>query len=60
MGYRLMRLHFFVKLFFFRILLIFPDGSIMVFDFRGKIVGPVIFGDEIKIRDRSRVEGCQK
>ena len=32
----------------------------MFFNIRGKIVRSVIFGNEVKIRDRSRVEGSKK
>jgi len=32
----------------------------MVLEARGKIVGPVILGYEIKVRDRSRVDGSQE
>jgi len=32
----------------------------MVFDVRRKNMGPIIFGDEIEIGDRSRVNGSQK
>jgi len=68
-----MRLSFFVKRFFqgspkrqkslkssLTMFLIFPDRPIVVLDFRRKIVGSVILGDEIEIGDRSRVEGRQQ
>jgi hypothetical protein len=50
----------FCQVIFSRIFLIFPNGPIMVFDVRGKIVGTVILGYEIKIRNRSGTDGSQK
>jgi hypothetical protein len=32
----------------------------MSFDITGKIVGPIVFGDEIKIRNGSRADGSQQ
>ena len=32
----------------------------MFFDIRRKIVGPIIFGDEIEVENGSRVDGRQK
>ncbi len=40
--------------------LIFPNGTIVFFDFGRKIVGPIVFGDEIEVRNRSGVERCPK
>jgi hypothetical protein len=37
----------------------FPYGSIMFFNIRRKIMGPVIFRDEVKVGDRGRGEGGQ-
>ena len=40
--------------------MIFPDGPIMFFDVGGKIVRPVILGNEIKVGNRSGVGSGQK
>jgi hypothetical protein len=55
-----MRVHFSVKLFFSWIFLIFPNGPIMFFDVRRKIVRPVILGNEIKVGNRSGADSGQK
>jgi hypothetical protein len=55
-----MRVHFLVKLFLSWIFLVFPNGSIMFFDIRRKIMRPVILGNEIKVRNRSGADGGQK
>jgi len=55
-----MRVHFFVKLFLFGIFLVFPNGPIMFFEVRRKIMRPVIPGNEIKVRNRSGTNGSQK
>jgi hypothetical protein len=55
-----MRVHFLVKLFFSWIFLVFPNGSIMFFDIRRKIMRPIILGNEIKIWNRSGTAGSHK
>ena len=40
--------------------LIFPNSPIVFFDVRRKIVRPVIFRNEIKIRNGSRMNGGEK
>jgi hypothetical protein len=51
---------FYCQVIFSLIFLIFPNRSIMFFDVRRKIVGPIIFGDEIEVWNGSRVDGRQK
>jgi hypothetical protein len=37
--------------------LIFPYGLVMVFNIGREIVGSVVFGNKVEIRNRSRIEG---
>ncbi len=55
-----MRVHFFVKLFFSGIFLVFPHGSIVLFDIRRKMVRPVVLRNEVKVRDGSRVDSGEE
>ena len=41
------------------IFLVFPHRLIMSFDIRRKIVGPVVFRDEVEVGDRSWVKGSK-
>jgi hypothetical protein len=50
----------FCQAIFFWIFLVFPNGPIMFFDVRRKVMRPVILGNEIKVRNRSGTNGGQK
>ena len=50
----------FCQVIFSGIFLVFPHGSIVLFDVRRKIVRPVILGDEIEVGNRGWADGSQK